>query len=52
MLNMEWDWDTALRVREEEGREKGRIEVFNECLALLDKGYTAEDLKRELKARV
>jgi len=80
MLSMEWDWDTALEVREEEGWERGRIEGHekgrvegrmegrvegriegrvegrtegrteghNELLALLDKGYTAEDIRREL----
>jgi len=60
MLVNEWDMETALEVREEEGferglgvgreegREEGREKNRMELLALLDKGYTVEDLRREL----
>jgi len=56
MLANEWDMKTALEVREEEGFERGREEGVGigmeknrkELLALLDKGYTVEDLRREL----
>ena len=60
MLANEWDMKTALEVREEEGferglgvgreegREEGREKNRMELLALLDKGYTVEDLRREL----
>jgi len=60
MLTNEWDMETALEVREEEGFErglgvgmekgveKGMEKNRMELLALLDKGYTVEDLRREL----
>jgi len=51
MLSMEWGMETALEVREEEGREKGREERDMELLAFLDKGYTPEDIVKELVAR-
>ncbi|MCL2190889.1 MAG: hypothetical protein FWB79_02750 [Treponema sp.] len=51
MFEAEWDMDTALEVRWEEGREKGIEERDRQLLALIDQGYTAEDLKRELSAR-
>ena len=34
-----------------EGLQEGRLEERMELLALIDKGYTAEDIKRELAAR-
>jgi len=48
MLASEWDMETALEVREEEGFERGVEKERRELLALLDKGYTLEDLRREL----
>ena len=59
MLYNEFSLDTALEVREEEGREKGRVEgrveereEWNrELLSLVDKGYTMEDIGRELVSR-
>jgi len=64
VFDIEWDHDTALEVRWEEGwedgleegmekgREKGMAEKERQLLALIDQGYTIEDLKRELSARV
>jgi len=59
VFDIEWDHDTALEVRWEEGREdgieegveKGMAEKERQLLALIDQGYTIEDLKRELSAR-
>ena len=36
----------------EKGREEGMAEKERQLLALIDQGYTIEDLKRELSARV
>ena len=51
----EWDQDTALEVRWEEGIEegieKGIEKRDRQLLALIEQGYTVEDLKRELSAR-
>ena len=44
----EWDQDIALEVRWEEGIEEGMAEKERQLLALIDQGYTIEDLKREL----
>ena len=56
MFEVEWNLDTALEVRweegMEEGMEKGMEERDKQLLALIDQGYTAEDLKRELSARI
>jgi hypothetical protein len=46
MLTTEWNWDIALAVREEEGREEGYEEVFD----LLEQGYTLEEIKARLGA--
>ena len=59
VFDIEWDHDTALEVRWEEGieeglergLEKGMAEKERQLLALIDQGYTIEDLKRELSAR-
>ena len=52
MLSTEWDFNTALEVCEEEGieegREEGREERDMELLALIHKGYTPEDIVREI----
>ena len=60
MLTKEWKLEDALAVRYEEGLEEGREEGLEEgreegrekrdreLLAFLDKGYTMEDLRREL----
>jgi len=60
VFDIEWDHDTALEVRWEEGREdgiekgleKGIEKRDRQLLALIDQGYTVEDIKRELSARV
>jgi len=56
MFEGEWDQDMALEVSREEGwedgREEGMAEKERQLLALIDQGYTIEDLKRELSARV
>jgi len=72
MFEGEWDQDTALEVRWEEGLEEGLERGMEEglekgmerglergmeerdryLLALIEQGYTVEDLKRELSARV
>jgi len=59
MLANEWDWGTALEVREEEGFERGRMEGRGEgrgerdreLLNLLAQGYTPEDIVREIQTR-
>jgi hypothetical protein len=48
MLTTEWDWDLALAVREEEGREEGRKEGHEEIFDLLEQGYTLEQIKTRL----
>ena len=56
VFDIEWDHDTALEVRWEEGREEGIEEGMEQrdrhLLALIEQGYTMEDLKKELSARV
>ena len=51
----DWDQDLALEVSREEGwedgREAGREEYRGDLLALIEQGYTMEDLKRELSAQ-
>ena len=51
VFDIEWDHYTALEVRWEEGIEEGREEKERQLLALIDQGYTIEDLKREFSAR-
>jgi len=51
MLSMEWDLDTALEVREEEGFEKGQRARDLELLALIHQGHTPEDIVKEIVAR-
>jgi len=55
VFDIEWDHDTALEVRWEEGleegMERGQEEKGKQLLALIDQGYTIEDLKRELSPR-
>jgi len=51
VFDIEWDHDTALEVRREEGWEDGMTEKERQLLALIDQGYTIEDLRRELSAR-
>jgi len=55
VFEAEWDQDLALEVRWEEGREDGIEEGMKkrdkQLLALIEQGYTVEDLKRELSAR-
>jgi hypothetical protein len=46
MLLTEWNWDDALTVRGEEGREEGQ----NMVLELLEQGYTPEQIKTKLAA--
>jgi hypothetical protein len=54
MLASEWKLEDALRVREEEGIQKGRQEGEQrkaaEILKLFDAGYSAEDIRERLKA--
>ena len=44
MLLTEWDWDTALKVREEEAMEKAKEKIF----ALWEKGVSLSDAKKIL----
>ncbi len=44
MLFTEWNWDDALAVRYEEGREEGYEELF----ALLDSGVSLAEAKEKL----
>ncbi|MDR1949740.1 MAG: hypothetical protein LBQ38_10130 [Spirochaetaceae bacterium] len=46
MLLTEWNWDDALAVREEEGREEGQ----NMVLELLEQGYAPEQIRAKLAA--
>jgi SOS response regulatory protein OraA/RecX len=52
MLTTEWNWDTALKVSKEEGletgRKMGREEDQKEILALIEQGYSAEQIKEFL----
>jgi len=52
MLTTEWNWDTALRVSKEEGLETGkkigREEDQKEILALIEQGYSTEQIKEFL----
>jgi hypothetical protein len=47
MLLTEWNWDDALAVRWEEGRE----ETLHDVLELLKQGYRAEQIEAKLSAR-
>ena len=51
MLMTEWNWDDALEVRWEEGREEGRGEGANMVLELMEQGYTSEQIRAMLSAR-
>jgi SOS response regulatory protein OraA/RecX len=55
MLLTEWNWDDALAVRWEEGREegseKGKKEQAGELLTLIEKGYSMEQLRSVLTLR-
>jgi hypothetical protein len=46
MFLTEWDMDIALKVREEEGREEGRIEGIEAVFALLKKGMSVEEAEK------
>jgi hypothetical protein len=50
MLASEWKLEDALRVREEEGIQKGRQEEKLEILKLFDAGYSTEDIRERLKS--
>jgi hypothetical protein len=54
MLASEWKLEDALRVREEEGMQKGiqkgRQEEKLEILKLFDAGYSTEDIRERLKS--
>jgi len=56
MLAKEWKLEDALAVRFEEGweggKEEGREERDREVLNLIAKGYTLEDIQRELTSTV
>jgi hypothetical protein len=43
MLAAEWNLEDALRVREEEGIQRGRQEEKREILKLFDTGYSVEE---------
>jgi hypothetical protein len=45
MLASEWKLEDALRVREEEGIQKGRQEEKLEILKLFDAGYSTDDIR-------
>jgi hypothetical protein len=50
MLAAEWNLEDALRVREEEGIQRGRTEgartAWEEFVSLMKQGYTVEQLER------
>jgi hypothetical protein len=50
MVAAEWKLEDALRVREEEGMQRGRQEEKREILKLFDTGYSAEEIREWLKA--
>jgi hypothetical protein len=50
MLAAEWKLEDALRVREEEGIQKGRQEEKLEILKLFDAGYSAKEIRERLQA--
>ncbi|MHC6202031.1 hypothetical protein ACYULU_02410 [Breznakiellaceae bacterium SP9] len=56
MLTTEWDLDTALAVRWEEGHEDGieeGIEIGTDrVLELVDKGYSSEQIKAMVSAGI
>jgi SOS response regulatory protein OraA/RecX len=51
MLLTEWNWDDALAVRWEEGREEGENKKAQELLTLIEKGYSMEQLRSVLTLR-
>jgi hypothetical protein len=50
MLMTEWNWEDALEVRWEEGREEGLEEGQNMILKLMRQGYSVEQIEAELAA--
>jgi hypothetical protein len=50
MLLTEWNWEDALAVREEEGREEGMEKGQNMVLELVKQGYSVEQIEAKLAA--
>jgi len=48
-LFYEYDFDTHLEVRFEEGLEKGKLEKQNYVLELIDQGLSSEEIKQKLE---
>jgi DNA-binding NarL/FixJ family response regulator len=49
MVAAECKLEDALRIREEEGIQRGRQEREQEILKLFDTGYSAEEIRERLK---
>jgi hypothetical protein len=52
MLATEWNMEGALRVREEEGEQRGEQRKATEVLKLFDAGYSMDEVRERLKAGV
>jgi hypothetical protein len=52
MLATEWNMEDALRVREEEGEQRGEQRKAAEILKLFDAGYSVEEVRERFKAGV
>jgi hypothetical protein len=51
MLLTEWDWDVAKKVWKEEAKEEGVEEGIENALALIQQGYTPEQVKAMLSRK-
>ena len=51
MLLTEWNWDDALAVRYEEGREEGEEKGQEYVVGLLEQGFSLEEIKQQLKQK-
>jgi hypothetical protein len=51
MIFSEWNWDEALEVAHEEGREDGSEDTRQYVLEMINQGLTIEEIKQRLSQK-